>query len=212
MFDVSAFAAGFALSAALIVAIGAQNAFVLRQGLRREHVGAIVAFCTAADALLMALGVAGLARAVGALPGLERVLAGAGAAFLAVYAAFSLRRAMGSAALTETAGTGLTLRGALLRAAGFTFLNPHVYLESVLLVGAVGAARAPDAPVAFVVGAASASLVWFAGLGYGARALAPVFAKPAAWRALDLGVAATMLALAAGLAGVAIAGAEAFAL
>lgn len=212
MFDATAFAAGFALSAALIVAIGAQNAFVLRQGLRREHVGAIVAFCAAADALLMALGVAGVARAAQAVPGLERILAGAGAAYLAAFAVAAFRRAGAAGALDPAAGGGLSLRGALLGAAGFTFLNPHVYLDSVLLVGAVGAAQAPEAPAAFVAGAALASLLWFAALGYGARLLAPLFARPAAWRALDAAVGVTMLVLAGGLAHAAIAGAEAVAL
>lgn len=211
MFDFPAFAAGFALSAALIVAIGAQNAFVLRQGLRREHVGAIVAFCAAADVLLMALGVAGLGHAVRLVPGIERILAALGAAYLAVYAVAAFRRAAAAGTLSATGGGGIGLSGALLRAAGFTFLNPHVYLDSVLLVGAVGAAQAPHAPTSFVAGAGTASLAWFLALGYGARLLAPAFARQAAWRALDLAVAVTMTVLAVGLAGLAIAGAEAIA-
>lgn len=193
---------GFSLSAALIVAIGAQNAFVLRQGLKREHVGPIVAFCAAADAVLMAAGVAGLGALIGAQPGLERALTLAGAAFLAWYAFGAFRRAVQNTAALEAAagGAGLTLSAALAQTAAFTLLNPHVYLDTVLLVGAVGAAEPEAGRAAFVVGAATASALWFAALGYGARLLAPLFARPLAWRVLDAVIGATMAALAAGLA------------
>ncbi|MBW8778800.1 MAG: LysE family transporter [Burkholderiales bacterium] len=155
--------AGLSLGASLVVAVGAQNTFVLRQGLRREHVGAVVAVCLGLDAVLMSLGVNGVAAA----------------------------------------GTARPLRGVLLQALACTLLNPHVYLDTLLLVGAVGAQQAPALRPAFVVGAVSASAAWFVGLGYGARLLAPVFARPAAWRWLDGGVAVTMallgLRLAAGV-------------
>jgi L-lysine exporter family protein LysE/ArgO len=201
MLDFSAFAGGFALSAALIVAIGAQNAFVLRQGLQREHVGPVVLFCAAADALLMTAGVVGVGAALGRLPGLVLALTAGGAAFLAWYGIGALRRAARPGALSAAGTSGATsLPGALARAAGFTFLNPHVYLDTVLLVGAVGAAQAPGAQASFLAGASLASFAWFAGLGFGARLLAPLFARPAAWRVLDGAVGATMLALAAGLA------------
>jgi L-lysine exporter family protein LysE/ArgO len=194
--------AGFALSAALIAAIGAQNAFVLRQGLRREHVGTVVLFCALADVILIAAGVAGLGAALGQLPGLTVVLTLGGAAFLAWYGVGALRRAMrpsrGLAA--EERGEALSRRGAIARTAGFTLLNPHVYLDTVLLVGTVGASQAPEGQPAFVAGAGLASALWFAALGYGARLLAPLFARPAAWRVLDAAVGATMLAIAAGLA------------
>jgi L-lysine exporter family protein LysE/ArgO len=200
MTDLPAFLSGFALSAALIVAIGAQNAFVLRQGLRREHVGPIVAFCALADVTLMAAGVAGLGALLGGTPALTCALAMGGAAFLGWYGLGALRRAWRPSAGLAADGRGeaLTLRAALLRTAGFTLLNPHVYLDTVLLVGAIGAAQ-PGGQGAFVGGAGLASALWFAALGYGARLLAPLFARPVAWRVLDGVVGATMLALAAGL-------------
>ena len=164
------FVQGLALSLGLIVAIGAQNAFVLRQGLRREHVGSVVLFCAVADAVLIAAGVLGMARALGASPGLARALALAGAAFLAAYG---------------------------VQAAAFTLLNPHVYLDTVLLVGSIGAAQPAALQGWFIAGAGSASLLWFGLLGFGARRLAPWFARPVAWQRLDALIAVTMFVLAA---------------
>lgn len=196
----SSFLSGFVLSLGLIVAIGAQNAFVLRQGLRREHVGVLVLFCALTDLTLMAVGVAGLGAVLARLPGLVTVLSLGGALFLTLYGLAALRRALHSEQLlTDGAGAGLSLAGALARVAGFTFLNPHVYLDTVLLVGSVGAAQPPGAQAPFVAGAGLASAVWFAALGYGARLLVPLFARPIAWRVLDLAVGAIMLVLAAGL-------------
>jgi L-lysine exporter family protein LysE/ArgO len=197
----SALFAGFGLSAALIVAIGAQNAFVLRQGLRREHVGPIVLFCALADVALMAAGVAGLGAALESLPGLTSALALGGALFLGWYGAAALHRALRpqAALAADPRGEALPLGAALARTAGFTLLNPHVYLDTVLLVGAVGASQPPEGRSAFVAGAGLASALWFVALGYGARLLAPLFARPAAWRVLDAAVGATMLALAFGL-------------
>lgn len=194
---IAASAQGFALTCGLIVAIGAQNAFVLRQGLRREHVGPIVAFCTLADAVLMAAGVAGLASLIGERPGLARALAGAGALFLLAYGLRALWQARSPGALQATAAAGLSRRQALAQVAGFTLLNPHVYLDSVLLIGSIGAQQ-PGAPgrAAFVGGAVLASGLWFTGLGYGARRLAPLFARPRAWQVLDGLVGLTMLVLA----------------
>jgi L-lysine exporter family protein LysE/ArgO len=198
--DANAFAAGFAVSGALIIAIGSQNAFVLRQGLRREHVGPVVLFCAIADLALIAGGVAGLGSLLARVPGLATALALGGAAFLGWYGASALRRALRPASLVaDAAGERLTLGAALARSAGFTLLNPHVYLDTVLLVGAIGASQPAGAQPAFVLGAGVASFVWFAALGYGARLLAPVFARPAAWRALDGLVGVTMLAIAVGL-------------
>ncbi len=200
MLDLSALASGFALSAALIIAIGSQNAFVLRQGLRREHVGPIVAFCALADLLLIAAGVAGLGEVLERVPGLASVLALGGAAFLAWYGVMALRRAARPAALLAAAGDeALSLGAALARCAAFTLLNPHVYLDTVLMVGAIGASQPADDQVLFVLGAGLASGAWFVALGYGARLLAPWFAKPAAWRVLDLIVGTTMLVIAGGL-------------
>lgn len=189
---------GFVLGLSLIVAIGAQNAFVLRQGLRREQVGSIVLFCAASDALLMAAGVLGMAQALGDRPGLARVLALAGAAFLAVYGVRALRRAGTSQSLQASAdGSGLSRGAALAQAAAFTLLNPHVYLDTVLLVGSIGAQQSPALQPWFIGGASTASLSWFAALGFGARWLAPWFARPRAWQVLDGLIGITMLVLSA---------------
>lgn len=193
------FVQGLALSLGLIVAIGAQNAFVLRQGLRREHVWPVVAFCALADAVLITAGVLGMAQALGEQPGLARVLALAGAAFLAVYGWQALRRAGQASQLTATAGItdapGLSLRAALAQAVAFTLLNPHVYLDAVLLVGSIGAQQPPGLQGWFVGGASAASLLWFCALGFGARWLAPLFARPRAWRVLDGLIGITMWVL-----------------
>lgn len=194
----AAFAQGLFLSASLIIAIGAQNLFVLRQGLRREHVGAVVALCTGMDALLVAVGVSGLATALGRHRSALDVLALAGAAFLAVYGALALRRALAPSALVPVAGGSSRSRPAVLgQALAITLLNPHVYLDTVLLLGAAGTQHAPPAQPAFVLGGAVASGLWFATLGYGARWLAPVLARPRAWRVLDALVAVMMFVLAA---------------
>jgi len=196
---ISSFFTGFALGLTLIVAIGAQNAFVLRQGLRREQVGAIVLFCAAADALLMAAGVAGLAGLIGQRPQLARAMALAGAAFLAAYGLRALWRARSPGALQPAAAAGLTRAQALAQVAAFTLLNPHVYLDTVLLVGSVGAQQAAGTRGAFVAGAALSSALWFTSLGYGARALAPLFARARSWQALEALIGVTMLVLAATL-------------
>jgi L-lysine exporter family protein LysE/ArgO len=187
---------GFALGLTLIVAIGAQNAFVLRQGLRREHVGAIVAFCAPADALLMLAGIAGLARVLGHQPVLAQVLTAGGALFLAAYGLRALARARRGGTLGAATGAApLSLRAALAQTAAFTLLNPHVYLDTVLLVGSVGAQMGPTRWW-FAAGAATASLLWFTSLGFGARLLAPVFARPRAWQVLDGLIGLTMLGIA----------------
>ncbi len=194
---VAAFAQGLARSFGLIVAIGAQNAFVLRQGLRREHVGSVVLFCAAADAILIAAGVLGMARALGQSPALARALALAGAVFLLAYAWQALRRARRPRPLQAAAGSGGLRRGAALaQAAGFTLLNPHVYLDTVLLVGGIGAQQPPALRGWFIAGASSASFGWFVLLGFGARWLAPWFGRPKSWQLLDSLIALTMAAMA----------------
>ncbi|MBH0239078.1 LysE/ArgO family amino acid transporter [Methylobrevis albus] len=196
----TAFLTGFGLSAALIMAIGAQNLFVLRQGLRREHVGPIVLFCGSADALLILIGVGGVGALIGAAPGLTLLLSLGGAAFLGWYGVAALRRlAAPATGVTVTAAGGVTLRRALAATAAFTFLNPHVYLDTVLLMGTAGSAQPADVRPAFVLGATLASFAWFAGLGYGARLLQPLFRRPLAWRLLDLAIGMIMLTLAASL-------------
>jgi L-lysine exporter family protein LysE/ArgO len=194
----SAFLAGLSIAAPLIVAIGAQNVFVLRQGLRREHVGAVVFTCALIDAALMTLGVSGLAAAFGANRVALNAVALAGVVFLVAYGAAAARRAFKNQSMQINAvGQAMTLKSALLQTVALSLLNPHVYLDTVLLVGAVGAQQAAALRPAFLVGAASASVLWFTGLGYGARWLTPLFAKPRAWRLLDAFVALTMWALAA---------------
>jgi L-lysine exporter family protein LysE/ArgO len=194
------FVQGLALSLGLIVAIGAQNAFVLRQGLRREHVGSVVLFCALADALLIAAGVMGMARALGDRPALARALALAGAAFLAAYGWRALRRARRAQPLQASGGgAGLGRGAAVAQAAAFTLLNPHVYLDTVLLVGSVGAQQPAALRGWFVAGASAASLLWFGLLGFGARWLAPWFARPRAWQLLDGLIGITMFALSATL-------------
>ena len=194
----SPFAQGMALSLGLIVAIGAQNAFVLRQGLRREHVGPVVAFCALADAVLMSAGVLGMAQALGDRPLLARALALAGAGFLAVYGWQALRHARQSHQLrADLNQSGLSRPAALAQAAAFTLLNPHVYLDTVMLVGSIGAQQPAALRGWFVAGASTASLMWFTALGFGARWLAPWFARPRAWQVLDALIGVTMWVLAA---------------
>jgi L-lysine exporter family protein LysE/ArgO len=192
--------AGFALSLSLIVAIGAQNAFVLRQGLLRQHVGAVVLFCATADAALMSLGVLAASQVQSALPWLAPGMTAAGVLFLAVYGLNALRRAARDSSLQAASGPSPSLRATLAQTAAFTFLNPHVYLDTVVLVGTLGAQHGPAGRGWFLAGACLASAAWFTALGYGARRLAPWFARPQAWRWLDAGVGVTMLALAGGLA------------
>ena len=192
------FAQGLLLSLGLIVAIGAQNAFVLRQGLRREHVGSVVAFCAVADAVLITAGVFGMAQALGDRPMLARGLALGGAVFLAVYGWRALQRARQISALDVTAsGQTLSRGAALAQAAAFTLLNPHVYLDTVLLVGSIGAQQPAPLQGWFAAGASTASLLWFGALGFGARWLAPWFARPRAWQVLDALIGVTMWLLSA---------------
>jgi L-lysine exporter family protein LysE/ArgO len=184
---------GFGLS--LIVAIGAQNAFVLRQGLRGEHVGMVVAICAVSDAILIALGVAGAGALLRGAPALVDAVRIGGAAFLLAYAALAARRAWRPGALEAAAGGSAPgPRAVVLAALALTWLNPHVYLDTVVLLGSVAATHG-DARWWFALGAACGSVLWFTGLGYGARLLRKPFARPAAWRALDGGVALVMGAI-----------------
>lgn len=195
----AAFVSGFLLGLGLIVAIGAQNAFVLRQGLMRSHVFAVCLICAVSDALLIAAGVAGLGTLVARSPGLVYWVTFGGAAFLFAYAALAFARALRPGRLEAAReGTG-DLAGAVAACLAFTFLNPHVYLDTVVLLGALSAGFEGNARLAYGIGAGLASFVWFFGLGYGARLLQPVFARPAAWRILDLVIGFAMAAIAAGL-------------
>ncbi|MEL6954423.1 MAG: LysE/ArgO family amino acid transporter [Pseudomonadota bacterium] len=196
----SAFLPGFALSFSLILAIGAQNAFVLRQGLRREFVGVVVLVCCLSEALLIFAGVAGFGALAEAFPWAVEAMRWGGVAFLILYGLQSLRSALRPGdALEAAGGAGRTLGPVIATTLTLTFANPHVYLDTVGLIGAVastyGAGR-----WGFGLGALAASCVFFLILGYGARLIAPIFARPVAWRWLDAVVGATMLALAAKLA------------
>jgi L-lysine exporter family protein LysE/ArgO len=193
------FLSGLALSAALIMAIGAQNMFVLRQGLRREHVGPVVLFCGTADALLISAGVAGLGVFLTMIPNLSLILTIGGAGFLGWYGVSALRHAARPAAMVVTDSRPISLAGALASTAAFTFLNPRVYLDTVLLMGTVGASQPLPTRPLFIAGAATASFTWFGTIGYGARLLTPVFARPNAWKVLDCLIGMAMLALATSL-------------
>lgn len=194
------FSQGFALSLGLIVAIGAQNAFVLRQGLRREYVASVVVFCAAIDALLICAGVMGMAALLGENTLLRNALAIIGAIFLAVYGWQAMQRARQHASLRASETKTSNSRGKILiQAAAFTLLNPHVYLDTVLLIGSIGAQHNADMQIWFINGAALASVLWFTSLGFGARFLAPIFAKPKAWQVLDFTIALVMWTIAASL-------------
>lgn len=217
--------AGLGLGFSLIVAIGAQNLFVLRQGLRREHVFAVAAICAVSDIALIVIGVSGIGAVLQAVPWLVDVVRWAGAAFLVAYGVLAARRAIRptGAVLTASAGRGgaerrvetpeseaagsrdaspplllVERRGTLAAAVGtclaLTWLNPHVYLDTVFLLGSVASTHG-DQRWAFALGAGAASLIWFFGLAYGARLLGGVLGSPRAWRILDGVIAVVMIVL-----------------
>lgn len=194
------FLTGFAIGGSLIIAIGAQNAFVLRQGIKREHVFAVALFCALSDAILIALGVAGLGVLIQRVPGMLVSVTVFGILFLGWYGLKAARRAVFPAAMDVGAGGPITLKAALAACAAFTFLNPHVWLDTVILVGSLAAPYSGEARWAYGIGAASASFVWFFGLAYGARVLTPLFAKPLSWRVLDAFIACIMFLIAGRLA------------
>jgi L-lysine exporter family protein LysE/ArgO len=195
--DLPVFFAGMTMGLSLIVAIGAQNAFVLRQGLRGEHLLAVCLACALSDAALIVLGVTSFARVAAVLPWLEPAMRLGGAAFLAWYGAKSLRSALRSTdALAAAApGEGSGRGGTLLACLAITWLNPHVYLDTVVLIGTVST-QFPGGEAAFAAGAMAGSFLFFFALGYGATRLRPVFARPGAWRILEGTIAAVMWALA----------------
>ncbi|WP_424975460.1 LysE/ArgO family amino acid transporter [Dinoroseobacter sp. S124A] len=197
--QLAAAGAGFLIGTQFILAIGAQNAFVLRQGLRREHVFAICLTCALSDALLIALGVSSFEVMAERFPGVAPAFVIAGSAFLIWYGIKHFRDALrGGATLSPAEGTAGGLRAALITCLALTWLNPHVYLDTVILLGALST-RFPGAEAAFGIGAACASALFFFALGYGARLLTPVFARPRSWQILDLVIALTMWGLAAKL-------------
>ncbi|MCZ4256728.1 LysE/ArgO family amino acid transporter [Sulfitobacter sp. G21635-S1] len=194
----TSFLPGFALSLTLILAIGAQNAFVLRQGLRRAHVFWVCLTCALSDAALIAAGVAGFGALAEQVPWFEPLMRYGGAAFLIWYGARNAVSAWrGGAALAVAGGAQANLRNTLLTLLALTWLNPHVYLDTVVLLGSISA-QYPDR-LAFGSGAVVASFCFFFSLGYGARLLSPLFASPYSWQVLDAVIAVTMWAIAAKL-------------
>ncbi|MEV0856840.1 LysE/ArgO family amino acid transporter [Nocardia fluminea] len=189
---------GFGLS--LIVAIGAQNAFVLRQGVRGQHVLPVIAVCAVSDIVLIGAGVAGFGTMVESFPAVLTVARYAGAAFLVGYALLAARRALGSSTLiADAAGASVAVGASVLTCLALTWLNPHVYLDTLVLLGSFASTYAAPDRWFLAAGAMLASVLWFLALGYGARRLGPLFARPIAWRVLDSLIAVIMLALALGL-------------
>ncbi|GAC1596241.1 MAG: L-lysine exporter [Pseudarthrobacter sp.] len=187
---------GFGTGLALIVAIGSQNAFVLRQGIRGEHVAAVVLVCSVSDAILIAAGIAGVGALLRTNPVIVDVVRFASAAFLVAYGVLATRRAVHPGALTSSGRQpAVGLGAALSTVLALTWLNPHVYLDTVLLLGSVANQQTQDLRWWFGAGAIAASVAWFSALGFGARVLRPFFARPSSWRLLDGLVAAVMLTL-----------------
>ena len=189
---VEAALSGFFLGASLIIAIGAQNAFVLRLGLMRRHVLPSVLACSLSDAVLIAAGVTGLGHFVAGSPVLIKTVSAAGALFLFVYGIGAFRRAAKPHGLNASRITQTGLKGTLATLLALTFLNPHVYLDTVVLLGGLSGRYAGAARLAYAGGAMMASFAWFFALGYGARLLAPLFRQPGAWRILDTAIGAIM--------------------
>lgn len=192
--------AGLLTGLSLIVAIGAQNAFVLRQGLLRRHVGAVVAVCAVSDLVLILAGVAGIGTLVERAPLALEVVRWLGVAFLTTYGVRSLLAARSSSALRTTGAASAALGSTVATAAALTWLNPHVYLDTVLLLGSIASAHGPEGRWWFAAGACAASVLWFAGLGYGARLASGLFARPRAWQVLDVVIGVVMLLIAVSLA------------
>ncbi|EFH83268.1 LysE/ArgO family amino acid transporter [Ktedonobacter racemifer] len=192
---------GFGLGASLIIAIGAQNAFVLRQGLKKQYVFLVAGLCSLCDAALILLGVGGLGAVINALPVLTLVATWGGALFLLIYGLRSFRAAFQSDKLNthEVAGEPTRTREIMLAVLAFSLLNPHVYLDTVVLIGSVGAHYPSEERLLFALGAMLASLTWFFALAYGARWLAPLFRSPLAWRVLDCLIGCIMWFIAASL-------------
>jgi L-lysine exporter family protein LysE/ArgO len=192
-----AYLTGLVLGASLIIAIGAQNAFVLRQGLLRAHVALVVVLCILIDVSLTTVGVGGLSASLARDPLALKALALGGACFLGWYGLGAARRAFSSQSLSAAAaGVAQSARSVLVQTLAVSLLNPHVYLDTVLLIGSVGVQQAAPLRPAFLAGVWTASVGWFSGLGFGSRLLAPVFARPIAWRVLDALVALVMWGIA----------------
>lgn len=190
--DFTIYFAGMTVGLSLIVAIGAQNAFVLRQGLRNEYVFAVCLACAVSDAILIALGVTSLQQMVEFLPGLDPVMRYGGAAFLIWFGAKSLMSALkGSGALDVSADSSTSFARTMALCLALTWLNPHVYLDTVVLLGTVST-RFPGHRFEFAAGAVTGSFLFFFSLGYGAIRLRPIFSRPSSWRILEAVIACIM--------------------
>ncbi len=190
---------GLLTGLSLIVAIGAQNAFVLRQGLLRKHVFVIVLICALSDALLIALGVLGLGSLISALPWLLEVIRWVGVAFLVWYGSSSLRRFMKQDSLKAAESSVGSIKQAVVTTLALTFLNPHVYLDTVIFIGGI-ANQFGDQKWWFALGAVTSSFLWFFSLGFGASKASVLVSKPVFWKILDVFIAAVMFSLAITLA------------
>ncbi len=193
-------AAGLLTGLTLIIAIGAQNAFVLRQGLAREHVGPVVAICALSDLALIVAGVAGIGTIIEQAGWLIEAIRWFGVAFLVAYGVRSFVKARHSGGLLAGAPDGVSRRAAVLTATAMTWLNPHVYLDTVLLLGSIANTHDSSGRWWFAAGASVASLLWFSVLGFGARFASPLLARPRAWQVLDVLIGLTMLGIALMLA------------
>lgn len=191
--------AGLLTGLSLIVAIGAQNAYLLRLGLTRQHVGIAVIICAASDVLLILLGIGGIGRVARSFPGVLEVLKWVGVAYLGGYALHSFWRASRREVLLPSEAERPSARAVVLTTLGFTFLNPHVYLDTVLLLGSIGNQYGASRWL-FAAGACTGSIAWFAGLGYGARLVAPRMSRPATWRVLDVVIGVVMVGVAVSIA------------
>ena len=187
---------GFIASFTLIAAIGAQNAFVLRQGIRREHVLPVVALCTVSDIVLISAGIAGVGAVIAAHPSALNVAKFGGAVFLIGYGLLAARRAWRPSSLNPSAATPARLTEVLVTCAAITFLNPHVYLDTVVLLGSLANQRGPDGRWLYGLGAVTASFTWFFSLGFFSRRLTTLFARPRSWQYLDTAIAVLMTTLA----------------
>lgn len=194
------FLIGIGTSLSLIIAIGAQNAFVLRQGIRREHVLPVVLICALSDAVLELLGIAGIGYVIERAPVLMEIVRWGGVAYIVWFAFTAARRALRPAAMQALEGSGGSLKKTVLACLAITWLNPHVYLDTMVLIGSIGNAQGDPARWWFLLGGVFASFLWFFVLGYGARALSRFFRTPRAWQLLDGAIAIVMLLIAARLA------------
>jgi L-lysine exporter family protein LysE/ArgO len=193
LFSLSVYFEGLGIGAGLIIAIGAQNAFVLKQGIRKNHEFITALTCACIDLILISLGVLGLGKVLEGKPVLLIAAGICGALFLSWFGLKSVLKVFRNESQAEAeSGADTGLRATILALLGFSLLNPHVYLDTVILLGSIGARHASSERPSFILGAASASFLWFFGLAYGARILTPLFKKSITWKVLDAAIALVM--------------------